>query len=104
MMMAALRLNIPANIVSGGLMLAGRFKGKVDLISVFAAWARCRNYDAELPCWKSARAWGRLCAGMFTANSMNRPTSMGLDWWVNDPCGACRADHFAKRQERIVDR
>jgi len=36
MMMAAMRLNIPAIMVSGGHMLAGRFKGKaVDLISVF---------------------------------------------------------------------
>jgi len=36
MMMAAMRLNIPAIMVSGGPMLTGRFKGKpVDLISVF---------------------------------------------------------------------
>ena len=36
MMMAAMRLNIPAIMISGGPMLAGRFKGKaVDLISVF---------------------------------------------------------------------
>ena len=36
MMMAALRLNIPCILVSGGPMLAGRFKGRpVDLISVF---------------------------------------------------------------------
>ena len=36
MLMAALRLNIPAILISGGPMLAGRFKGKeVDLISVF---------------------------------------------------------------------
>ncbi len=36
MMMAAMRLNIPCIMVSGGPMLAGRFKGRpVDLISVF---------------------------------------------------------------------
>ena len=36
MMMAAMRLNIPTIMISGGPMLAGRFKGKaVDLISVF---------------------------------------------------------------------
>ena len=36
MMMAALRLNIPAIVISGGPMLAGRFKGRpVDLISIF---------------------------------------------------------------------
>src|SRR5208337_2545172 len=36
MLMAALRLNIPAILISGGPMLAGRYQGKeVDLISVF---------------------------------------------------------------------
>jgi dihydroxy-acid dehydratase len=36
MLMAALRLNIPAILISGGPMLAGRFKGRaVDLITVF---------------------------------------------------------------------
>jgi dihydroxy-acid dehydratase len=41
MLMAALRLNIPAIIISGGPMLAGRFEGKpVDLISVFEGIGR----------------------------------------------------------------
>jgi len=36
MIMAAMRLNIPTILISGGPMLSGRFKGKrVDLISVF---------------------------------------------------------------------
>ena len=48
MMMAALRLNIPAIIVSGGPMLAGRFKGRpVDLISVFEAVGKVAAGDDE---------------------------------------------------------
>ena len=76
MMMAALRLNIPAVLVSGGPMLAGRFKGRtVDLISVFeavgkvAAGTMSENELSELE--GCACPGAGSCAGMFTANSMN---------------------------------
>ncbi len=76
MMMAALRLNIPALLVSGGPMLAGRFKGRaVDLISVFegigkvAAGVMGEEELAELE--GCACPGAGSCAGMFTANSMN---------------------------------
>ena len=76
MMMAALRLNIPALLVSGGPMLAGRFRGRpVDLISVFegvgkvAAGTMREEELAELE--GCACPGAGSCAGMFTANSMN---------------------------------
>ena len=76
MLMAALRLNIPAILISGGPMLAGRFRGKeVDLISVFEGvgavktGAICEDELKELA--ECACPGCGSCAGMFTANSMN---------------------------------
>jgi dihydroxy-acid dehydratase len=76
MLMAALRLNIPAIVVSGGPMLAGEVRGKrVDLITVFEAVGKVRlgkmdeNELAELE--EGACPGCGSCAGMFTANSMN---------------------------------
>ena len=46
--MAALRLNIPAVVVSGGPMMTGRFKGeKTDVITVFEAVGRVKAGDME---------------------------------------------------------
>ncbi|MBW1987031.1 MAG: dihydroxy-acid dehydratase [Deltaproteobacteria bacterium] len=76
MLMAALRLNIPAIIVSGGPMLAGHLKGRtVDLISVFEAVGKVKAgiiSEAELRELEDAGCPGcGSCSGMFTANSMN---------------------------------
>ncbi len=76
MLMAALRLNIPAIIISGGPMLAGRFQGReVDLISVFegvGAVKGGRMSERELAELADCACPGcGSCAGMFTANSMN---------------------------------
>ena len=76
MMMAALRLNIPALLVSGGPMLAGRLKGRtVDLISVFEAVGKVAAGvmgEEELAELEGCACPGAgSCAGMFTANSMN---------------------------------
>lgn len=76
MLMAALRLNIPAVLVSGGPMLAGRFQGReVDLISVFEGVGQVkagRLTEAELAELAECACPGcGSCAGMFTANSMN---------------------------------
>jgi dihydroxy-acid dehydratase len=82
MLMAMLRLNIPAILVSGGPMLAGRTMGKdgtggkaVDLISVFEAVGKVKagTMDAgELEELELCACPGcGSCAGMFTANSMN---------------------------------
>jgi dihydroxy-acid dehydratase len=76
MLMAALRLNIPAIMISGGPMLAGRYQGKeVDLITVFEgvgalkAGKICEDELKELS--ECACPGCGSCAGMFTANSMN---------------------------------
>ena len=76
MLMAALRLNIPSIIISGGPMLSGEFMGKaVDVISVFEAVgevASGRMTEEDLKCLEDVACPGcGSCAGMFTANSMN---------------------------------
>jgi len=76
MMMAMLRLNIPAILVSGGPMLAGCVDGNVvDLITVFeGVGARASNKitDADLKKLENEACPGvGSCSGMFTANSMN---------------------------------
>jgi len=76
MMMAALRLNIPAILISGGPMLAGHVGGKpVDLISVFEGVGALKAGQislGELEELEDHACPGcGSCAGMFTANSMN---------------------------------
>ncbi|MEA3488993.1 MAG: dihydroxy-acid dehydratase [Candidatus Omnitrophota bacterium] len=76
MMMAMLRLNIPAIIVSGGPMMAGRReKDAIDLITVFeavGARASGKITDKEMKEIEELACPGYgSCAGMFTANSMN---------------------------------
>ncbi len=77
MMMAALRVNIPAIFVSGGPMPAGRTPDGevVDLISVFEAVGAYQNGQMTAQRLKvledhACPACGS-CSGMFTANSMN---------------------------------
>ena len=76
MLMAALRVNIPTVVVSGGPMLAGRVGGqRVSLSNMFEAVgaakagtmddAQLREYE-ECACPSCGS-----CSGMFTANSMN---------------------------------
>ena len=84
MLMALLRLNIPAIMVSGGPMLTGRFKGRdVHLVSVFEGVGQVKTNTlstddfAELE--DAACPGCGSCAGMFTANSMNCLTeALGL--------------------------
>ena len=76
MLMAAMRLNLPAILVSGGPMLAGTFDGKpVDLISVFEGVGRVARKEwsaGKLKELEDCACPGcGSCAGMFTANSMN---------------------------------
>ena len=76
MIMAALRLNIPSIVISGGPMLAGSFKGRsVDLSTCFEAIGGYRSgkysdEDIEVLENEACPTCGS-CAGMFTANSMN---------------------------------
>ena len=80
MLMAAVRLNLPALFISGGPMLAGRMDkdGKtrtVDLISVFNAVGGVVSKtmsEAELEEIEIAACPGcGSCSGMYTANTMN---------------------------------
>ena len=84
MLMAMLRLNIPAVMVSGGPMLTGRFRGNdVHLVSVFEGVGRVKAKTmtmAELEELEDEACPGcGSCSGMFTANSMNCLTeALGL--------------------------
>ncbi|MBP9014607.1 MAG: dihydroxy-acid dehydratase [Smithella sp.] len=84
MLMAALRLNIPAIFISGGPMLAGKLNGKaVDLISVFegvGAVKAKKITSAALKELEDCACPGcGSCSGMYTANSMNCVTeALGL--------------------------
>ena len=76
MLMAAMRLDIPAVMVGGGPMLAGRQGGRaIDLNTTFEAVGRHMAGDLDdeglkaLEC--AACPTCGSCAGMFTANSMN---------------------------------
>ncbi|NLC08178.1 MAG: dihydroxy-acid dehydratase [Syntrophomonadaceae bacterium] len=86
MLMAAARLNLPSIFISGGPMLAGRFRGQaVGLSQVFEAVgsvAGGRMTAEELHELEESACPGcGSCAGLFTANSMNCLTEalgMGL--------------------------
>ena len=76
MLMAAMRLNIPAVVVSGGPMLPGKFKDTdVSLTTVFEAVGAFENgtmLEADLKeLENNACPTCGSCSGMFTANSMN---------------------------------
>ena len=73
MLMAAMRLNIPAIFVSGGPMEAGvRGKDRLDLIDAMVQSADPSKDDAEVAAIEAAACPGcGCCSGMFTANSMN---------------------------------
>jgi dihydroxy-acid dehydratase len=73
MMMAAMRLNIPAIFVSGGPMEAGLHGSRyLDLVDVMVGGADNDISDNELDAIeRSACPTCGSCSGMFTANSMN---------------------------------
>ena len=101
MLMAALRLNIPAIFVSGGPMLAGSLAGKkVDLITVFEGVGAVKAHRMTQKMLKSledaACPGCGSCSGMFTANSMNCLTeAIGLGLPGN---GTIPAVHAARRR------
>ena len=76
MIMAALRLNIPALVVSGGPMMAGKFRGEdIDYSTCYEAIGRYKKGSLDDSDMKEiedeACPTCGSCAGMFTANSMN---------------------------------
>ena len=81
MLMAAMRLNIPAVFVSGGPMEAGRWRGEnADLITAMVKGADPSVTDDEMREIERCACPGcGSCSGMFTANSMNSLTeAIGL--------------------------
>ncbi len=81
MLMAAMRLNIPAVFCSGGPMEAGRWRGEnADLITAMVKGADPSVSDEELQEIEQCACPGcGSCSGMFTANSMNSLTeAIGL--------------------------
>ena len=113
MLMAAMRLNIPAIFVSGGPMEAGKTKlaGKevsLDLIDAMVAAADNKLSDAEVrQIERSACPTCGSCSGMFTANSMNCLTeALGLALPGNGSLVATHADReqlFRTAGRTIVD-
>jgi dihydroxy-acid dehydratase len=113
MLMAALRLNIPAVFVSGGPMEAGktRLAGgpvKLDLIDAMikAGDKAVSDEDVRLV-ERSACPTCGSCSGMFTANSMNCLTeALGLSLPGNGTVVATHADRrelFLSAGRTIVD-
>src|SRR6185312_7745368 len=113
MLMAAMRLNIPAVFVSGGPMESGKIdlKGKlkaVDLIDAMVAAADDKVSDGEVEVIeRSACPTCGSCSGMFTANSMNcLAEALGLALPGNGSVLATHADRkglFVEAGHLIVD-
>jgi dihydroxy-acid dehydratase len=113
MLMAALRLNIPAIFVSGGPMEAGKtvYQGQaksLDLIDAMVMAADDKVTDEDVTMIeRSACPTCGSCSGMFTANSMNCLTeALGLALPGNGTLVATHADRrelFLKTGRLIVE-
>ncbi|MCB1928825.1 MAG: dihydroxy-acid dehydratase [Rhodocyclaceae bacterium] len=113
MLMAALRLNIPAVFVSGGPMEAGKVKWEnkviaLDLVDAMVKAADSHCSDEEVDAIeRSACPTCGSCSGMFTANSMNCLTeALGLSLPGNGTIVATHADReklFREAGRRVVD-
>ncbi|OWK33170.1 dihydroxy-acid dehydratase [Sphingomonas dokdonensis] len=113
MLMAALRLNVPAIFVSGGPMEAGKadIRGQtvaLDLVDAMVVAADEAYTDEEVQVIeRSACPTCGSCSGMFTANSMNCLTeALGLSLPGNGSVLATHADRealFREAGHTIVD-
>ncbi len=109
MLMAAMRLNIPAIFVSGGPMEAGISGGKkYDLVDAMVLGADESLSDKELSLIeKAACPTCGSCSGMFTANSMNcLNEALGLALPGNGTIlatHAFRLDLFRQAAQKIVE-
>ncbi|MGE5628290.1 MAG: dihydroxy-acid dehydratase [Solirubrobacterales bacterium] len=101
MLMAAARLNIPAVVVSGGPMKAGKYKGSdADFSTCIEAVGACKDgkvTEEELEeVARTACPGCGSCSGLYTANSMNCLTEvlgMGL------PLNGTAAAHSGERKQ-----
>jgi len=113
MLMAAMRLNIPAIFVSGGPMEAGKvtindLEQKIDLIDAMISAADDSYTDEQVADMEAAACpTCGSCSGMFTANSMNcLAEALGLALPGNGSVLATHADRqrlFEECGQRIVD-
>jgi len=113
MLMAALRLNIPAVFVSGGPMEAGKVQWgtkviSLDLIDAMTKAADPGVTDREVDeIERSACPTCGSCSGMFTANSMNCLTeALGLSLPGNGTLVATHADRrelFLRAGRTVVE-
>ena len=109
MLMAAMRLNIPAVFVSGGPMEAGRWRGEnADLITAMVKGADPTMSDSDVAELEQCACPGcGSCSGMFTANSMNSLTeAIGLSLPGNGTIVATHANRvrlFKDAAQLIVD-
>jgi dihydroxy-acid dehydratase len=113
MLMAAMRLNVPAVFVSGGPMEAGKvvLDGKetsLDLVDAIVAAADDAISDDDVKAIEqSACPTCGSCSGMFTANSMNCLTeALGLSLPGNGSLLATHADReelFLRAGRTVVD-
>lgn len=109
MLMAAMRLNIPAVFVSGGPMEAGEIDGKFyDLVDAMVMAADQDISDEQLSVVEqNACPTCGSCSGMFTANSMNcLAEAIGLALPGNGTIVATHANRsllFEEAANRIVE-
>ncbi|WP_082130379.1 dihydroxy-acid dehydratase [Kiloniella spongiae] len=113
MLMAAMRLNIPAIFISGGPMEAGKIildgkERKLDLVDAMVDAADPNVSDEDVAAIeRSACPTCGSCSGMFTANSMNcLSEAMGLSLPGNGSLLAThqrRGELFREAGRRIVD-
>lgn len=110
MLMAMGRLNIPSLLLSGGPMLAGRYREEdIDLVTVFEAVGKLKNQGistGELAEIENCACPGPgSCAGLFTANSMNALSeALGVSLCGNGtiPAVASERQRLAKYSGRQV--
>jgi len=105
MLMAAARVDIPTIVISGGPMLAGRWRGKpVDLETVFSGVGKVTAgqmtedelYELEMAACPGCGS----CSGMFTANTMNCLTeAMGMSLPGSGTCPAVDAGRIRLAKE-----
>ncbi|MFW6034714.1 MAG: dihydroxy-acid dehydratase [Halothermotrichaceae bacterium] len=110
MLMAAVRLDIPTVVVSGGPMLAGNHKGTaIDVHNVFEAVgsvnAGTMDEEELKEIEKLACPSCGSCAGMFTANSMNCLTEvlgLGLPGNGTIPAVYAERERLAKKAGKSI--
>ncbi|AGK60497.1 dihydroxyacid dehydratase [Archaeoglobus sulfaticallidus PM70-1] len=112
MLMAVLRLNIPAVVVTGGPMNPERIDGRnVTISTAFEAAGMYKGgkiSEEELKLYEDFCApYCGSCQGLYTANTMQIMTEtlgMSLPYCATSPCGSSRKLRIAKQSgKRVVE-